>query len=176
MKNTTAILLLFFAVHAPAQNAKKLDLKTTLLQQLQTTHNIKEWFVPLNIALEGVTPAQARWTDASGNHSIGQLAHHLAFWNLQQLLNFKKLPAPKFSGNNDETFNNFDSTQWKETVTRLDSVLTAIEKEIEISDDARLQSWYKSISNISTHNAYHAGQIIYLRKLQGSWDPAKGVK
>jgi hypothetical protein len=26
------------------------------------------------------------------------------------------------------------------------------------------------------HNAYHIGQIVYIRKLQGSWDPEKGVK
>ena len=33
-----------------------------------------------------------------------------------------------------------------------------------------------TIANISTHNAYHTGQIIYARKLQGSWNPDKGVK
>jgi hypothetical protein len=29
---------------------------------------------------------------------------------------------------------------------------------------------------IEAHNAYHIGQIVYLRKLQGSWNPDKGVK
>jgi uncharacterized damage-inducible protein DinB len=33
-----------------------------------------------------------------------------------------------------------------------------------------------TIAHISAHNAYHTGQIIIIRKLQGSWDPAKGVK
>ena len=32
------------------------------------------------------------------------------------------------------------------------------------------------ISHISTHNAYHTGQILYVRKLQGSWNPENGVK
>jgi hypothetical protein len=27
-----------------------------------------------------------------------------------------------------------------------------------------------------TRNAYHTGQIIYIRKMKGNWDPAKGVK
>ena len=31
------------------------------------------------------------------------------------------------------------------------------------------------VSSINAHNAYHAGQILLLRKLQGSWDPEKGV-
>jgi len=33
-----------------------------------------------------------------------------------------------------------------------------------------------TFTHISTHNAYHIGQIIYVRKEQGSWDPKNGVK
>jgi hypothetical protein len=82
---------------------KSSNTKSYILEQLRTTHNVKDWFVPVNTALEDVTPDQAKWTDGSGNHSIGQLASHLIFWNLQQLYSFKKLPQPKFDGNNDET-------------------------------------------------------------------------
>lgn len=57
-----------------------------------------------------------------------------------------------------------------------DSILTALEKAIETADEATLKELYPTIANISTHNAYHTGQIIYQRKLQGSWDPEKGVK
>ena len=35
--------------------------------------------------------------------------------------------------------------------------------------------WSTLISNINAHNAHHGGQIVLLRKLQGSWDYAKGV-
>jgi uncharacterized damage-inducible protein DinB len=47
---------------------------------------------------------------------------------------------------------------------------------IEISDEKKLSAWYSAIAHIGTHNAYHTGQIIYIRKLQGSWNPEKGVK
>jgi uncharacterized damage-inducible protein DinB len=176
MRNTILLILLIVFINAGAQTSKKPTLKSILLEQLHTTHDVKDWFVPVNIALDGITPEQAKWKDGSGNHSIGQLAGHLVFWNLQQLMKFKKLPAPSFDGNNDETFNNFDSTNWQATAKRLDSVLTAIEKEVENADDAKLQSWYNNLAHIGTHNAYHTGQIIYIRKLQGSWDPEKGVK
>jgi uncharacterized damage-inducible protein DinB len=176
MKKLLLICLLVRITCVNAQSPKTPDLKSILLAQLHTTHDVKEWFVPVNIALEGLTPEQAKWTDGSGNHSVGQLANHLLFWNLQQLLKFRNLPQPAFDGNNDETFNNFDSKNWKATVQRLDSVLTAIEKAIETADEVKLQTWYAAISHISTHNAYHTGQIIYVRKLQGSWDPEKGVK
>ena len=176
MKKLLFILLLIKINCANAQNTKTPTLKSILLEQLHTTHDVKDWFVPVNIALEGLTPEQAKWTDGSGNHSIGQLASHLIFWNLQQLNKFKNLPQPAFDGNNDETFNSFNSINWKATVQKLDSVLTAIEKAVQESDDAKLQSWYSALAHIGTHNAYHTGQMIFIRKLQGSWNPEKGVK
>ena len=176
MKNLLFILLLVKITGAHAQNSKTPTLKNILLAQLHTTHDVKDWFVPANIAVEGLTAEQAKWTDGSGNHSVGQLANHLIFWDLQQLRQFKNLPQPAFDGNNDETFNSFDSKNWKITVQRLDSVLTAIEKAVEDADDAKLQTWYSTLAHISTHNAYHIGQMIFVRKLQGSWDPEKGVK
>lgn len=170
-----AFLLTNFTV-AYSQSTKTLTLKTVLLAQLHTTHDVKDWFVPANVAVDGLTPEQAKWTDGSGNHSVGQLANHLIFWNLQQLRKFKNIAQPQFDGNNDETFNSFDSRNWKATVQRLDSVLTAIEKAVEEADDAKLQSWYNALSHITTHNAYHIGQMVFVRKLQGAWDPEKGVK
>ena len=130
MKKLLAIFLVIIFYHTNAQQTKAPTLKSILLAQLHSTHDVKEWFVPANIAVAGLTAEQAKWTDGSGNHSVGQLANHLIFWNLQQLLKFKNLPQPAFSGNNDETFNAFDSKNWNATVQRLDSVLTAIEKAV----------------------------------------------
>ena len=150
--------------------------KNVLLHQLKTTHTEKDWFVPINTALEGVTAEQAMWRDSSGNHSIGQLAHHLLFWNKRQLLKINGLPEGEFSGNNDETFTKFNQSEWAQIVSRLDSVLIAFEKAVEAADEAKLKEWYPTIANISTHNAYHTGQIMYVRKIQNAWDPEKGVK
>jgi ketosteroid isomerase-like protein len=152
-------------------------IKSVLLRQLKSTHTEKDWFVPANIAVEGLTAKQAMWTDGSGNHSAGQLATHLIFWNERLLKSFKGEPNAKFSGNNDETFNNsFDEKSWGDTVKKLDEVLSAWEREIKNADETRLNDWYENIANMNTHNAYHTGQVIFLRKLQGSWNPEKGVK
>ena len=150
--------------------------KNVLLHQLKTTHTEKDWFVPIKIALEGVTAGQANWRDSSGNHSIGQLAHHLLFWNQRQLAKINGQPEGEFSGNNDDTFTKFDQAEWTQIVFRLDSVSAAFEKAVEAADETKLKDWYPTIANISVHNAYHTGQIIFVRKLQGSWDPEKGVK
>ena len=159
-----------------AQNKPVSTIKSVLLEQLKTTHNKKEWFVPVNIAVEGLTAEQAMWKDSSGNHSAGQLVNHLVFWNAQQLAKFKGEKAEKFSGNNEETFGKLDKESWAASVKKLDDILTQLENAISEASDAKLQTWYATIANISTHNAYHTGQIIYLRKQQGSWDPEKGVK
>ena len=101
-----------------AQSPKPATLRSVLLEQLRTTHNEKDWFVPINVAVEGMTAEQANWKDgSSGNHSVGQLTYHLLFWNQRELDKFKGEPEKKFSGNNEETFNNFDSKKWADTTS-----------------------------------------------------------
>jgi hypothetical protein len=189
MKNLMApvvLLLMCCAAFGPAaknwersvmaDDKKPVTLRSILLEQLRTTRNQKEWFVPANVAVQGVTAEQANWTDGKGNHSIGQLTYHLVFWNQRTLAKFKGEPAAKFSGNNEETFNNFDAKTWAATVQQLDTVMADLEKFVETADEQKLQANASEIAHIGTHNAYHIGQIVYIRRLQGSWDPEKGVK
>jgi hypothetical protein len=151
-------------------------LKSVLLEELRGTHNQEEWFVPVKIAIEGLTPEQAAWKDETENHSIVQLVNHLIFWNQQQLAKFKGEKPAAFSGDNKETFAGLDKATWEASVRQIDEVLIAWEKAIEEADESKLAKWSATIARISTHNAYHTGQIIYIRKMKGNWDPAKGVK
>ena len=166
--NLLVILCLFVAQFATGQS-----LKSVLLDQLKTTHDKENWFVPITVALEGLTAEQAAWSDGTGNHSVGQLANHLLFWNERQLQKFRGEKSSPFNGNNDETFNAFSKEQWETTVKNLNKVLTDLEQTIQNADEASLKSWAETIANISAHNAYHTGQIIYVRKQQGSWKPEK---
>jgi hypothetical protein len=176
MKTVLTCLALFFALHAFAESPKPVTLRSSLLEQLRTTHNQKDWFVPIDVAVDGLTPDQANWKDSAGNHSVGQLTYHLLFWNARELAKFTGKPEGKFSGNNDETFTNFDAKQWADTVKQLDQVMTGLEKFVETTDDQTLQKFAPEIARIGTHNAYHVGQIVFVRKEQGSWNPEKGVK
>lgn len=176
MKKLFTTVFMLVLMLGLGQEGDAQSLKSVLVEQLKTTHNKKDWFVPVNVALEGLTAEQAMWKDGSGNHSVGQLAYHLLFWNERQLATFQGKKEVAFSGNNEETFNSFDKNSWTQTVTKLDQVLTALEKIVQEADESKLKSWAPTIANISTHNAYHTGQIIFVRKLQGSWDPEKGVK
>lgn len=150
--------------------------KDILLKQLKTTHTEKEWFVPLQGALEGLTPEQAMWRDSSGNHSIAQITSHLVFWNERTLAKLNGMQITDFKGDNTETFDAFTAERWGSTLNKLDSVMRTMEESITNADEKKLAEWYATLANVSTHNAYHTGQIVYIRKLQGSWDGDKGVK
>jgi hypothetical protein len=171
-----ALLVLNVTVCLAQTSNEPPTLKSVLLEQLKTTHTKKDWFVPVNVALEGLTAEQALWVDGSGNHSIAQLASHLIFWNERLLRAFKELKEEEFSGNNEETFLAHDKKSWDEVVRKVDAVFAEWEKVIEDADENKLKGWYPTIANMGTHNAYHTGQIVYIRKLQGSWEAGKGVK
>jgi uncharacterized damage-inducible protein DinB len=179
-----ALLLSPIAVaQAPKPAGPPPTLKSILLAQLRSTHNKAEWFVPVNTAVAGLTPEQARWipksegpnNPAPEDHSVGMIAYHLLYWNTRALEQLKGEKVPPATSDNTETFNKFDATNWPETVKKLDENLTALEQLVEGADDAKIVAIANTISHISAHNAYHTGQIITIRKLQGSWDPKKGV-
>ncbi len=171
-------LALLVPIHAQTKApAPPPTLKSILLSQLKSTHNEQDWFVPASKSVEGMTADQANWKDGNVNHSVGQLVAHLVFWNQQQLMTWKGQKPPAFNGKNDETFGgNLDKASWDKAVNDLDAVLSEMEKWITSADEATLVKQYDTIAHVSAHNAYHTGQIIYIRKQQGSWDPEKGVK
>ena len=175
IKRLPIFLLLLSAFPVYGQDKKPATLRDILLAELRTTHDNADWFVPANTAVKGLTAEQASWTDGKGNHSVGQLAYHLVYWNKQNLARLKGEQPEKFSGNNDETFEKFDSKTWNETVQQLDGVMKELEKWVETADEAKLKERAAVFTHISTHNAYHIGQIIYVRREQGSWDPKNGV-
>ncbi len=170
------ILLVGWVSSSKSQTSEKLTLKKVLLAQLKTSHNKEEWFAPLNIAIAGLTPEQANWKEKGADHSIAELTTHIIFWDQQELSKFMNQSAPKYSGDNNETFSPVDKDSWPATVKKADSLLISWENAIESADEKKLEAWYEIIGHISMHNAYHTGQIVYIRKVQGSWDPAKGVK
>ena len=167
------VLCFFFSC---TDNKDKPSVRALLLEQLRNSHTDKDWYVPLNFALQGLTAEQANWKDSTENHSICQLVSHLTFWNERILIAFQGNTPPDFNDNNDETFLNYCNTDWEATVSKLDSLQTAWEKAVENASEKQLKEWSSSVANISSHNAYHTGQIIYIRKKNNWWKNSMGVK
>src|SRR5437764_15408284 len=103
MKRMAIFVLLLLAIPALAQDKKPTTLGEVLLAELRSTHGAEEWFVPANVAVKGLTAEQASWTDGKGNHSVGQLAYHMLYWNRRKLANLHGEKLGKVSGNSDET-------------------------------------------------------------------------
>ena len=95
---------------------------------------------------------------------------------IARLQKFKGEKQDTFDGNNNETFDNFTAAQWDDLVKKLNQVMIDWEKAVETADDKKLADNASLIAHIGAHNAYHIGQILYVRKLQGVWNPDKGVK
>jgi uncharacterized damage-inducible protein DinB len=179
MKKLVFLLLLLMTIPIAVCAQSKAPpgtLRGVLLEQLHTTHDNEDWFVPANIAVAGLTAEQAKWSPGKGNHSVGQLAYHLWYWDNRSLQQFKGEKQEPFDGNNNETFDNFTAAQWDDLVKKLDKVMADWEKAVETADEKKLAENASLIAHVGAHNAYHIGQILYVRKLQGVWDPAKGVK
>ena len=167
--------LLIAGTQATAQQ-KEPTLRSILLEQFRNVWNKEDWYVPISVALEGLTAKQAMWKPADSSHSVGELAYHILFWNRELLDTFTGRKSAPFSGNNNETFTAFTEASWATTVQQLNQVMADLEKTIETADEATLKKWASTIDHLNTHTAYHTGQILYIRKLAGNWDPNKGVK
>lgn len=146
------------------------ELGSLLSEQLKFSHTDENWFVPTQIAIDGLTSDQANWKDSTANHSIAELISHLAFWNDIQLRAFKGEDFSDFQIDNDTTFKSYTEEGWNQIVHKLDSVQLELKQLTENANGKELSEWASNLSAIASHNAYHAGQIVYIRKRNGWWN------
>ena len=160
--------------------------KQIIIEQMASCRNQKNWFVPMYDALAGLTAEQASQRDESENHSVWQIVNHLIFWNERWLVRFKGVTPPKMEGGNNETFGNQkrNENDWRQAVKKLDDVLSEWETELMMAEESKLLSepfenfggeWIDVLTQIPIHNSYHIGQIVHIRKQQGTWDSNQGV-
>jgi uncharacterized damage-inducible protein DinB len=142
--------------------------------------------VAVRNALEGVTANQAAWKPEGSDNSIWETLAHISYYNNAYLLRFKGVDYKYDVADNEETFRSGEVTEeaWRVEVENFDGIMTEWRRLLEAADETKLDeavsaenasSWAELIANVNAHNAYHGGQILLLRKLQGSWDPDSGV-
>ena len=117
-----------------------MNLKAVLLEQMVACHDQKNWFVPLKIALDGVSAEQAAWKSGDSN-SIWQIVNHLIYWNERYLNRFKGNPLPP-EVNNDATFDitdpNGTDEEWEAVVSRLFKVMSDWVDAVKEYDEEKL--------------------------------------
>lgn len=158
-------------------------MKEMLLYQLRASWNQADWFVPLQTAIENVTPSQAAARHNQHNNSIEEIVQHLIYWNELYLNRFKD-PGFSFSEiSNDDTIKNQLGITWEQACEKIRDIFNEWISNITAADNVKLdsliagkgKSWNTMIGNLISHMAYHTGQIITLRKEYNCWDAAKGV-
>ena len=161
--------------------------KEILVEQLTICFDENGWFVALKNALRNLTAEQAGWKTGALDNSIWEILAHLNFYNERYLRRFKGEAIPPVNIENSETFAGaaeLSETAWQAEIESFDRIMSEWRNLIKAADEARFAQsvsaenpspWWEVITNINTHNAHHGGQVVVLRKLQGSWDASKGV-
>ncbi|MEM6894622.1 MAG: DinB family protein [Bacteroidota bacterium] len=152
------------------ENKKPSELKTLLTDQLKYSHTDENWYVPTKMALNGLSTEQVNWKDSTENNSIGEIVSHLTFWNDMYLRTLKGEDLSDFEIDNDSTFLVYNEKDWQKVTDKLDSIQMEFQIWTENASKEQLSEEAFDIFTIVSHNAYHTGQIIYIRKQNGWWN------
>ncbi|CAM3942717.1 DinB family protein [Cohnella lubricantis] len=156
-----------------------MDTSNLLRLNWEICYDKEDWFLPVADALKGLTAEQAHWRPEGGPvNTIWETLNHLIFYKERMLKRMMGEETAYPEGvTNEDTFK-VESTgeeAWAETVQHSHDVHLAIRERIAgLKDDdwenaapgRRLDQW---LNSLALHDAHHAGQIVLLRKLQGSW-------
>jgi len=161
--------------------------KETLLEQFAACYDENGWFVALKNAVKNLTAEQAVWKPENLDNSIWEIVRHLNFYNEAYLKRFKGMTVDYSGTENSETFAGAETVSeeaWQAEIEKFDSIMTEWRNLLEAAESSKFDeavsatnkaAWSSLIAHVNAHNAHHGGQIVVLRKLQGSWDAKQGV-
>lgn len=150
--------------------------KTVLLDQLLANANDPSWYLSFEQAVEKITEEEAFWKPDTDSHSIAEITYHLIYWNRVWQTRYEQsdVQAVKTSEDNADTFH--VSSEQSFSDLKNDLLNTILNWQNLITSEQKLDSkvpgfpveaeWWNLISNAATHNAYHIGQIVYIRKMK----------
>ncbi|MBW3111512.1 MULTISPECIES: DinB family protein [Bacillaceae] len=172
----------------------KLGLMDTFRMEFDFCWNTEAWFLPLEPALEGLSSLDASWQPPGGGNSIWQTVNHLNYYNsllvrqVNDLRSGKRVSHKKTSFGDigrpadpiwksileentfGDTGDSADSENWKEVLAETHLICENVHKSLSKVDESQIQEELVGIlARQVLHNAYHIGQIVLLRKQQGSW-------
>jgi uncharacterized damage-inducible protein DinB len=161
-------------------------IKEILLSQFDTCYNENGWFVAVGNVIDGIGVEEAAWKEIDEVNCIWESLSHLTYYNDANLQRFKGIDFQHSISHNNDTFNTgeYEEAEWQADVARFDRIMREFRELIATADEAKFSqsvsaqnpaTWAEVIADINAHNAYHAGQMLLMLKLQGKWNPSKGV-
>ncbi len=163
-----------------------MSIKGLLLRQFDQGFDTNGWFVAVKNVIDGVMAEQAVWKPNDDVNCIWETLSHLTYYNNAYLQRFKGNDYQYDIATNDESFSTgeYSEADWQAEIERFSAVMNEWRNLINEADEAKFAEpvstenqtkWATLILNVAAHNAYHAGQIMLLRKTLGGWDRSKGV-
>jgi uncharacterized damage-inducible protein DinB len=161
--------------------------KEFLIDQFTYNYDTDGWFVALGNTFKNLSAEDAVWKPDGVDNSIWGIVRHLNFYNERYLKRFKGETVEKLEIENSETFAGADGISeeaWALEIERFNRVMNGWRTAFESAAEERFQQSFSEdkqetlaeiIGLMNAHHAHHGGQIVILRKLQGSWDASKGV-
>ncbi|MCY3844548.1 MAG: DinB family protein [Acidobacteria bacterium] len=140
--------------------------------------------VEVKTALDGVT-----WTRAGARphgipKSIFQIVNHLIFWNawVVDWLDGADPPIPQQDSDSwPGAVGPASADEWEAAAARLGDLADALAQHAREDDlrSTRLslgapKSRATMLHTIASHNSYHLGQIVLVRRIVGAWPPPGG--
>lgn len=153
-----------------------------LLLKWNYCYDQEDWYPPLAPALEGVTAEEASWRpQGEAGNTIWENVNHLLYFKERLLKRLGKEETISEGISNDDTFLNVEEGDeaWQKTVGRIakahKDIRDAVSRmsEEDLRRPAPNRPLQDQLHSLMVHDAYHTGQIILIRKLQGSWVAAR---
>ena len=136
---------------------------------LEEGYQRKAWHGPnLKGSLRGVTPAQAAFRPAPGRHSIRELALHAAYWKytVWRRLTGQKRGSFPLAGSNWFPRSGVPSAkEWKKEKELLEREHRRLGAVVARLPARPPQSILRQVYGVALHDAYHTGQIQYVKRL-----------
>jgi uncharacterized damage-inducible protein DinB len=156
-------------------------LESAVLGELRRMYEGNAWHGPSVMeALRDVPAAQAAARPVRGAHTIHELTHHIAAWMGEVSSRLRGNPAGNpADGDFPAPGATVDEATWLATLQLLDRRHAEVMATVAAFDPERLhdpvdrtteaseadpRTFYSLIHGLVQHNAYHAGQIMLLRR------------
>ena len=151
-----------------------------LIADLRRIYEGNAWHGPSVLdAIDGVTAQQAGQRPLADAHSIYELTHHIAAWIGEVTSRIQgNAPGMPSDGDFPAAGAKVDDAAWADVRARLERRQAELLEAVSAFDEARLDeavdpknkgkdgpvTYRALLSGLAQHSAYHAGQIVIIRK------------
>ena len=151
--------------------------KDVVADQLLANANDPSWYLPFSDSVKDVSEEAAFWKPSEDSNSIAELTQHLIYWNETWQTRYieNDVQAVPSIGDNNKSFlipenHTFAMLKEKllEVLLKWQPLLSEEKVASNVHGFGEPVPWWAVLGNVSTHNAFHIGQIVYIRKLYKS--------